>query len=133
MTKNYGGAKMKICFPVMNNQGMDSLVYEHFGSAPIFIVVDAETENVTAVGNADQNHVHGACNPIKALNNQQVDAIVVGGIGGGALAGLNNMGIKVYKSMGRTVRENVAQIRIGDLPQLTVQGTCSGHSGGCCH
>lgn len=124
---------MKICFPVMNNQGMDSIVYNHFGSAPIFVVVDAETEGVTAVSNADQGHVHGACNPVMALNNQHVDAIVVGGIGAGALGKLNNMGIKVYKSQGQTVRENVAQLRIGDLPQLTIQSSCSGHSGGCCH
>jgi predicted Fe-Mo cluster-binding NifX family protein len=133
MTKNYGGTAMKICFPVMNNQGMDSLVYNHFGSAPIFVVVDSETGSVTAVSNADQGHVHGACNPIMALNNQHVDAIVVGGIGAGALGKLNNMGIKVYKAKGETVRENVTQLGLGDLPELTIQGSCSGHSGGCCH
>jgi len=124
---------MKICFPVLKNQGMDSLVYNHFGSAPIFVVVDAETESVTAVGNADQGHVHGACNPIMALNNQHVDAIVVGGIGAGALGKLNNMDIKVYRAQGQTIRENVKLLSIGDLPQFSSQGSCSGHSGGCCH
>jgi len=125
---------MKICFPVLNNQGMDSLVYNHFGSAPIFVVVDSETESVTAVSNADMGHVHGACNPIMALNNQHVDAIVVGGIGAGALGKLNNMGIKVYRAAGQTVRENVTLLKIGDLPQFSSKGSCSGHSGGgCCH
>ncbi len=38
---------MKICFPVQENEGLGSRVYNHFGSAPMFIVVDTETDNVS--------------------------------------------------------------------------------------
>jgi predicted Fe-Mo cluster-binding NifX family protein len=123
---------MKICFPVLNNQGLESLVYEHFGSAPIFVMADTETGMVTALGNADMGHVHGACNPVMALNNQQVDAIVVGGIGAGALMKLNQQGIKVYQASGRTIRENIGLMETGDLP-VFARSSCQGHSGGCCH
>ena len=31
---------MKVCFPVQKDEGIESQVYNHFGSAPVFIVVD---------------------------------------------------------------------------------------------
>ncbi len=35
---------MKICFPTMNLEGLESRVYEHFGSAPGFVIVDSEVD-----------------------------------------------------------------------------------------
>jgi len=126
---------MKICFPVQNDQGMDSTVYNHFGSAPAFVVVDTHTNTISTIANNDQHHAHGACNPMKALDNQEVDAVVVGGIGAGALTKLNQLGIAVHKSQAATVRENLALHAAKHLPELTVQGCCGGHSkdGGCAH
>lgn len=126
---------MKICFPVQTDEGIESSVYNHFGSAPIFLVVDTDTNALAAINNRDQHHTHGACNPMKALDNQKVDAIVVGGIGAGALTRLNQMGIVVHRSLAATVRENMAMFASKSLPELTLQGCCGGHSadGGCAH
>jgi predicted Fe-Mo cluster-binding NifX family protein len=126
---------MKICFPVQNDNGVESTVYSHFGSAPVFIVIDTETNGVASINNQDQHHTHGACNPMKALDNQKVDAIVVGGIGAGALTRLNQMGITVHRSQGETIRENLSMFQANNLPVLTVKGCCGGHSkdGGCAH
>jgi predicted Fe-Mo cluster-binding NifX family protein len=70
-----------------------------------------------------------------ALNGEQVDAIVVGGIGGGALNKLNQKGIRVYKAQGKTIRENMELISANTLPELTLQQTCAGHAQGqgCSH
>jgi predicted Fe-Mo cluster-binding NifX family protein len=126
---------MKICFPVQNDQGLDSTVYNHFGSAPVFVVLDTETDNVSSINNRDQHHSHGACNPMKALDNQKIDAIVVGGIGAGALTRLNQMGITVYRSQRDTIRENAALFASRNLPVLSLQGCCGGHADGgeCAH
>jgi len=126
---------MKICFPVQTDEGIESAVYNHFGSAPIFVVVDTDTNALATINNRDQHHTHGACNPMKALDNQKVDAIVVGGIGAGALTRLNQMGIVVHRSQAATVRENMAMFTSRSLPELTLQGCCGGHSddGGCAH
>jgi predicted Fe-Mo cluster-binding NifX family protein len=126
---------MKICFPVEKDNGIESAVFGHFGSAPFFIVVDTDTNGLSTINNRDQHHTHGACNPMKALDNQKVDAIVVGGIGAGALTRLNQMGITVHRSQGATIRENLAMFQAKSLPVLTVQGCCGGHSkdGGCAH
>ncbi len=126
---------MKICFPVTKAEGLESKVYGHFGSAPVFIVVETGNNNVTTISNNDQQHAHGACNPLKALNDQKVDAIIVGGIGMGALSKLNQLGINVFQAKASTIRENMKMMKSDELPAFTPRQCCSGHSqiGGCSH
>ncbi len=126
---------MKVCFPVQENEGLNSAVYNHFGSAPIFVVVDTDTNSIASIDNGDQHHSHGSCNPMKALDNQKVDAIVVGGIGAGALTRLNQMGITVHRSQAETIGSNLTLLTSQSLPVLTLQGCCCGHNsdGKCAH
>jgi predicted Fe-Mo cluster-binding NifX family protein len=126
---------MRVCFPVQNNDGLDSTVFNHFGSAPLFVVVDAVSDTVSTISNGDQHHAQGACNPLKALDNQKIDAVVVGGIGAGALSRLNQAGIKVYRAQSKSVGENLALYKGKGLPEYSPQSSCRGHSrsGGCAH
>jgi predicted Fe-Mo cluster-binding NifX family protein len=126
---------MKICFPVAENQGIESKVYNHFGSAPMFVVVETATNNVSMVANRDQDHEHGSCNPIKALGEHRVDAVVVGGIGGGALSRLNQSGIRVFQSKAPSIRENISMFLAQELCEYTLSQCCGGPSegGGCSH
>jgi ArsR family transcriptional regulator len=82
---------MNICFPVESNKGLDSEVFGHFDSAPIFIVFNPETKAIETINNQDLGHTHGMCSPLKALDGKKVDAIVAGGIGAGAINKLNGM------------------------------------------
>jgi predicted Fe-Mo cluster-binding NifX family protein len=124
---------MKLCFPVKEISGLESEVYEHFGSAPAFVVVDSDTKEVRVVHNADRHHAHGMCNPVGALEGQEVDVVIVGGIGGGALMKLSMAGIDVYKAMAKTVRENIELFSSKRLPRFQPGHVCSGHSGACSH
>jgi predicted Fe-Mo cluster-binding NifX family protein len=124
---------MKIGFAVQENAGMESRVYDHFGSAPMFLVVDTEEKDVLTVNNRDLNHVHGACNPVMALDGKSVDAMVVGGIGAGALMKLNALGIKVYGASAPTIKENLALLNENKLQELSVDNSCRAHQGGCGH
>lgn len=124
---------MKIGFPVELDKGMESTVYGHFGSAPAFIIVDTEMNQVSGLANRNMHHEHGACNPIMALNGNQIDAMVVGGIGGGALMKLNTMGIKVYGIGAMTVRENITLLGDNQLQELSMNNSCKAHQGQCGH
>jgi len=126
---------MKVGFPVQANNGFESEVSGHFGSAAMFIVVDTETNQVSVINNRDQHHEHGACNPVGAFNGQVVDALVVGGIGGGALMKLNDSGIRVFQAQAEMVKENVEMFKVQALPEFMLQHTCGGHEngGGCAH
>ena len=80
------------------NEGLESAVFNHFGSALAFIAVDTASDTMASIANRDQHHVHGARNPLKVLDNEQIDAVVVGGIGAGALFRIGQAGIKVYRA-----------------------------------
>ena len=123
---------MKICFPVEALHGLDSRVYEHFGSAPGFVVVDTEASTVEEIPNGDQHHAHGMCQPLKALGGRMVDAIAVGGIGMGALMKLNAQGIRVFHATPGTVGQNIQFVLKETLPEFDASLTCSGHIGGGC-
>ena len=126
---------MKIGFPVQQDEGLNSAVFNHFGSAPMFIIVDTHENTVATILNRDQHHAHGSCNPLKALDDHRVDAIVVGGIGAGALTRLNQLGITVHRSQGRTINENISLFAARQLPEMTLKSCCGGHSHGgeCAH
>jgi predicted Fe-Mo cluster-binding NifX family protein len=126
---------VKIAFPSQDDLGADSAVFGHFGSAGFFIVVESEDGTLQTVANQDLHHAHGNCQPLKALGGASVDAVVVGGIGAGALRGLLAGGIKVYRGVEGTVKENLELIKAGRLPEFTFDQTCGGHGpqGGCSH
>ncbi|MDT8419640.1 MAG: NifB/NifX family molybdenum-iron cluster-binding protein [Desulfuromonadales bacterium] len=121
---------MKICFPVSQDEGLESKVYGHFGSAPMFVVVDTESSETKVMGNRDRGHAHGACRPLRALGGESLDAIVVGGIGAGALQGLSRSGLKVYKAEGLTIADNMTCLAEQGLAELTGDQVCGGHGHG---
>lgn len=124
---------MNVGFAVQTNEGIESRVFDHFGSAPVFIIVEQDGQDISAVNNRDLHHAHGACNPIMALDGKSVDAMVVGGIGAGALRKLNAMGIKVFGAAAPTVKENLALLKDNKLQELTENHSCRAHQGGCGH
>ena len=127
---------MKVCIPVSEVRGLESPVHGHFGSAPAFLAVDSETLAVEVLSNGDLEHVHGACSPVRALAGAKPDAVLVGGLGAGALAGLRQMGIRVYLAPAGTVGQAVCLFNEGKLEELVAAATCGGHAhgtGGCGH
>ncbi|MBE0574567.1 MAG: NifB/NifX family molybdenum-iron cluster-binding protein [Desulfuromonadales bacterium] len=120
---------MNLCFPTTNNQGMESQVFEHFGSAPMFLLVDSQTGEIKEHANRDKEHTHGNCQPLRALAGLTVDGIVVGGIGKGALTGLNQAGFKVFQAYPGTIADNLAQMATAQLKELTLNDVCGGHAG----
>lgn len=121
---------MKVCFPVKSNEGFQSVTYNHFGNAPLFIICDLENNEIKSVNNGDLNHEHGKCQPIKALSGEIVDAVIVGGIGAGAISKLSSMGIKVYKACNGTIEENIKLFKENKLTQFNANNACAHHD---CH
>ncbi len=124
---------MKVGFAVQVNEGLDSIVYAHFGSAPAFVIVDTDLQQISAVNNSSEHHVHGACNPVTTLGGNSIDAMVVGGIGPGAIMKLNAMGVKVYRAGAPTVKENIALLGNNGLREISMDDSCQEHGGQCGH
>ena len=121
---------MKVCLPISKNLGLESPVHGHFGSAPGFLAVDLETLAAEATLNANLGHAHGGCSPVKALAGMKPDAVLVAGLGAGALAGLRQMGIRVYLAPAGTAAQTVQLFKEGKLRELTDTATCGGHAHG---
>lgn len=121
---------MKICIPVVEDKQYESKAYNHFGSAPFFLIFDTETEEIKTIKNGDLHHAHGMCQPLKALQGENVDAILVGGIGAGAINKLNAQGVKVFKVADGSVRDNMSLYNDGKLLEFTALNGCNHHGCG---
>jgi predicted Fe-Mo cluster-binding NifX family protein len=121
---------MRICVPVLEDQGLESQVSAHFGSAPLFMLVDTEAGSCRAIRNNNAHHGHGMCSPLEALRGERFDSIVVEGIGNGAANRLRAAGIAVLHTNDRTVGEVVAAFRAGTLQPLRPGETCGQHRHG---
>lgn len=121
---------MKICIPIIENEGLNSQVNAHFGSAPYFLIYNTEEKDFEVVNNSDSHHVHGMCHPLKALDNKGIDVVVCGGMGARAVQKLNEGGIKAYRASTETAEEIINRFNKGKLEEITVDNACIDHS---CH
>jgi predicted Fe-Mo cluster-binding NifX family protein len=121
---------MKICVPIEDPNGLDSKLYDHFGSAPCFLICDTEAEWFELVPNANAHHVHGTCDPLGVLNAKDFKAVVCRGMGPRAITRLAGAGIVVYRSNAATVKELIQESKAGKLADLTLKDACQQHS---CH
>lgn len=124
---------MKICFPIHEFKELESEINPHFGSSQTFAVFDTETNLLTPIVN-QALHEHGStCNPFAKLGGAEIDALIVGGIGAGALSRLAQAGIRIYRAEAPTVKENISLFQKSMLPIFGMTDTCAGHAGGCEH
>jgi predicted Fe-Mo cluster-binding NifX family protein len=123
-------AIVNICIPVTADRGLESPVSGHFGSAPIYMLVDVETRQARALTNARAVHEHGACRPLDALAGEKIDALVVGGIGAGALMKLQGAGIRVFRATAPTVAGCLDAFARNEVEEIGPGGACGRHGHG---
>lgn len=121
---------MRLCIPTETNEGRNSQVYGHFGSAPYFTIYDTDKDSVEVVANNNQHHSHGTCHPMGVLNGKKINAVVCGGMGARAVQLLNDAGIKAYRADASTVEEIIKKLKDKKLEEITVENACAQHG---CH
>lgn len=118
---------MFVCIPIEENQGLQSRVCAHFGATPEFLIVDTDTSSYRSIPNKNQHHSHGMCAPLASLEGERIDAMVVGGIGMGALDKLMMAGIRVFMAEHETAGETIAALATGALMPVQPGQACAGH------
>lgn len=121
---------MKICMPVLDENGLDSVLYGHFGSAPFFALYDAETNNVSIVKNNLGEHEHGQCMPVDAIKKTGAEAVLCKGMGMRAANLLLGAGITPYMVEAGTVSEAVKHYKTKNMIVLDAGNACRHHD---CH
>jgi len=122
---------MKFAIPTENRNGLQSNVYGHFGSAPFYAFYNSMDENLEFVDNSNKVHEHGQCQPIDALSEKKVEAVICNGMGIRAVNNLNALGIKVYSvKEAPTIEDLVLMVKEGALKELLPANACQQHN---CH
>jgi len=123
----------RIAVPSMEAGGLDGKRSGHFGHCDVFTLIDVKDgaiEKVSILPN--QNHVQGGCMvPVNLLADNQVNALIVGGIGMRPLMGFRQVGIDVYHDDQRPdIRPVVEDLIAGRLSMIAENQVCGGGGGG---
>lgn len=103
-------------------------VFQHFGETPSYLVVDIEGGKVvseTIHDNGEASHIA----LIDVLVGLGANAVVVGGLGGGAFVRLEAVGIKVYAPYVGSAKQAIEDYLAGNL----VEATAPTHQCSCHH
>ncbi len=103
-------------------------VFQHFGHTQAFKIYDIENDKVLTSEVIDTNgQGHGALADF--LSSAKVDALICGGIGGGAQQALQAAGIQLYGGV-RGMADDAVDALLSGKIAVTSNPTCGGHGHG---
>ncbi|MBW1787219.1 MAG: NifB/NifX family molybdenum-iron cluster-binding protein [Deltaproteobacteria bacterium] len=124
--------KGRIAVPTTGTGGLEGERSGHFGHCDVFTLVDVEQGEIKSVSTLpNQAHVQGGCMvPVNLLAENDVNALIVGGIGMRPLMGFKQVGIDVYYDVTRPqIRPVVEDLIAGKLPVIGDDQVCGGGGG----
>lgn len=116
---------MRLCFPITEDLGIESPLYGHFSSAPMFLIVDTESKQTEAVLNCDPKDPFTGCSPFNALKSLEIDAIIVEGLGDNALQAMHLAGFKVYEAKSTSLVDNLNMYKSEELQESVRQNSAA--------
>lgn len=120
---------MKLCIPVLESNGIDSLINPHLPSAEFLLFFDTESRHCTTLSLREQQAA--------TEDALRIDAVLCGSINRVTLRSLIDQGTMVYGTEAETVVQAIAQFEGGELVAAEIAaGSCGGHghthaAGGC--
>ncbi len=109
---------MKIAIPV-DEKSMGTNVCVSFGRTPYFLIYDTESKESSFINNSAASSSGGA--GIKAAQtvvDSRADVLLTPRCGENAAAVIKAAGIKIYKTTGVFVNDNIDAFAVGKLPVL---------------
>jgi predicted Fe-Mo cluster-binding NifX family protein len=128
--------KLKIAIPTDGSGGLQGKRSGHFGHCQQFTLVEIDNNELTAVSYLDNPpHPTGGCmQPVILLKENQVDSIIVGGMGANPFNRFAEAGISVFfadRTQFPDVQSAINSLLAGLLVPMDSQQVCGG--GGDCH
>ena len=99
---------MKIAVPTYEGE-----IFQHFGSCPEFTIFTIENGEMTSEVISNTGSGHGAL--LQVLYDNEVNALLCGGIGGGARNGLAQLGIELFPGIAGDAEAAVVALLNGTL------------------
>ena len=122
----------RIAVPSNGAGGLDGTRAGHFGHCDVFTFIDVEDGEIKKISVLqNEEHVQGGCMvPVNLLASNNVNVLVVGGIGMRPLMGFKQVGIDVYHDAERAeIRPVVEDLIAGKLQEIQSDQVCGGGGG----
>ncbi|NOX33395.1 MAG: dinitrogenase iron-molybdenum cofactor [Deltaproteobacteria bacterium] len=115
---------MKIAFPVKENNGLSSVIDEHFGVAKNFLIVDMETREFELKKNPKISAKGSKCKTTMFEKEDKVSAVVTKCMGDGSKRSLTSSKIKIYQAQEKTILENLELMEKDELKLFHIFDIC---------
>lgn len=122
----------RIAIPSLENGGLEGIRAGHFGHCDVFTLVDVVDGEIVATSTLqNEEHVQGGCMvPVQLLARNNVNALIVGGIGLRPLMGFRQFNINVYYDAERPeIKPVVEDLISGKLALIENDQVCGGGGG----
>lgn len=107
---------MKLAIPVLDNNGKESRISEHFGHAPFFAFVEINGNDYNIeIENNPMAESHQPGQIPNYVHEKNVNVMVVRGIGARAIQFFEQLGIQVYRGAAGTIEEIVKEYIKGNI------------------
>lgn len=128
---------MRIAFPVKENNGLDSMINEHFGVSEAFLIVDMQTKKYELKENIKVSGSESSCKTGIFSKKDRVNAVVTKCMGDGSQRNLAKLNIKVFQAVKDSVFENMELMEKDELKLFHIFDFCqikkNKKEGGCGH
>lgn len=125
---------MKIAVSSMEDKGLESQLSPMFGRCPYFVIVEVEgkeIKNSKTIQNTAAAQFGGAgITAAQLVANENVDVVISGAIGPRAFQVFQQLGIKAFRGIPGTVKQNVEAYLEGKLQEITIPGPLGRGFGG---
>ena len=122
---------MRIAISAETDNGLDSIVAQHFGRCPYFALVDMEGNEVEAIEVIDNPFYagHQVGQIPQFIHAQKADVMLSGGMGGRAIQYFEQFGIEVATGAAGTVRSTLENYLGGELREAApcAESVAHGH------
>ena len=112
----------RLVIPVSDENGLDSVLSQHFGRAPFYSIIDLD-ENGKIIGNGTiantSEHFGGVGLPPDRIMQLKPKALVTYGLGSRALQMFQEGGVAVLRTEANTVKQVVDAYNNNELQELT--------------
>jgi len=115
---------MKIAFPVMDDKGLNAAIADHFGRAPLYTVVDTETNDISVLQNTGE-HFGGQHSAPVSLNQSNINVLICKGLGRKAIDLFNQLKIGVYLTQDILVKDALNSYNNNKLSLATETDGCT--------
>ena len=121
---------MKVAIPTDSGGGLSDIVFNHFGMAPTYTVIEIienKIGNVEIIDNTS-DHFGGSESPVDLLLNKNVGIVICSNLGPRAMEVLTCQGFDLFFTKREKVQDVVDKFIKGELDRFSGEKTsCSSH------